>query len=358
MNQKSNIQISDVYANLFRYIKHLVRHKKWFIFISISGLIIGLLFSILSKKEYIARVSFMINENDKLPSVGSLSSLANQLGVGGGALNVNDDKILFLIPSKRILGTALLVNINNKTLADHFIDELQLKKKWEKDEDLLKFDSFKHQTLESLDTLENYALDNILKQIIKSGKLKFDAAKKKTVVGNTSSGIISIEYSSNSQLISKSLIEEVYKTLSNFYINTSIERQLSNYNLLCNRSDSIKNILMNSEVKLAELKDEGIVVRKFIGKVNEGRSHRDVELLNSIYVEILKNREVAKYSLDQQKPVFQLIDFPTIPLEQKVKSKLVYSILGMIVFDIMLFVFLTLSYVYLNVKSTIKSMES
>jgi uncharacterized protein involved in exopolysaccharide biosynthesis len=358
MNQKSTIQISDVYANLLRFLGYLAQYKKWLLIISIAGIAAGLAYTIYSKKEYSAHVSFMINENDKLPSVGSLSSLANQLGVGGGALNVNDDKIIFLIPSKRILGTALLVNIKNKTLADHFIDELQLKKRWEKDEDLSKFDRFKHQTLETLDTLENYALDNILKQIIKSGKLKFDAAKKKTVVGNTSSGIISIEYSSTSELISKSLIEEVYKTLSDFYINTSIERQLSNYNLLCSRADSIKNILMNTEVKLATLKDEGMVVRKFIGKVNEGRSHRDVELLNSIYVEILKNREVAKYNLDQQKPVFQLIDFPTIPLDQKVKSKLVYSLLGMIVFDMMLFVFLTFSYVYINVKSTIKSMEN
>jgi uncharacterized protein involved in exopolysaccharide biosynthesis len=357
MNQKSTIQISDVYANLLRYIKHLVKHKKWFIIISISGLIIGLLFSILSKREYIARVSFMINETDKLNSVGSLSNLANQLGMGSGAMNVNDDKIIFLIPSKRILGSALLAPINNMTIADNFIEVFQLKKKWESDENLNSFSSFKHHRIEDLDTLENNAIDKIIKIIVNSGRLKFEAAKKKTVVGNSSSGIISIEYFSASEILSKSLIQELYKSLSNFYINTSIERQLSNYTLLSNRADSIKNILSNKEEELAVLKDEGMVVRKFAGKINEGRSYRDFELLNSIYVEVLKNREIAKYNLDLQKPVFQLIDYPTLPLERKVKSKIAYPIFGFIISNLMLLIGLTLSYTYINIKTSIERLD-
>jgi len=66
--------------------------------------------------------------------------------------------------------------------------------------------------------------------------------------------------------------------------------------------------------------------------LEEIRLKRDVEILNIMYGEIVKNLEVSKFTLLNNKPLLNIIDSPTLPLEVNrmsiVLAFILFSILG------------------------------
>ena len=67
---------------------------------------------------------------------------------------------------------------------------------------------------------------------------------------------------------------------------------------------------------------------------------RNVEVLNTMYLEIIKNLEIAKMTLLNQTPIIQIIDRPILPLKDNSVSKLLVVIIS-------IFISLILSIIYL-----------
>jgi len=55
---------------------------------------------------------------------------------------------------------------------------------------------------------------------------------------------------------------------------------------------------------------------------------RRVEVLNAMYLEIVKNLELSKITLLNQTPIINIIDTPTLPLKEDKKSKTLLGVLG------------------------------
>ena len=55
---------------------------------------------------------------------------------------------------------------------------------------------------------------------------------------------------------------------------------------------------------------------------------REVEVLNTMYLEIVKNLEISKMTLLNQTPIINIIDKPILPLEEEKLSKTMAGILG------------------------------
>ena len=74
--------------------------------------------------------------------------------------------------------------------------------------------------------------------------------------------------------------------------------------------------------------------------LEELRLKREVEILNVMYAEILKNLEISKVTLLNQKPLVNIIDSPRYPLEvvrfSPLKGLLVFGMLGVILSSIYL----------------------
>ena len=67
---------------------------------------------------------------------------------------------------------------------------------------------------------------------------------------------------------------------------------------------------------------------------------RNVEVLNTMYLELVKNIEVSKLTLLNQTPIIQVIDRPTLPLEDtKLSPVLVFVISFVLSFLISVFYF-------------------
>ncbi|PCH67679.1 MAG: hypothetical protein COC01_05195 [Bacteroidetes bacterium] len=290
----------------------------------------------LSKPKFYADATFMSN-NDQGSGGTGLLKLVGELGVlpaSGG--NVDVEKLVELLSTKRIVTNALLkkakIGSSEDYLANHYLwiydDLLDI---WiDKDHPTITSDfKFKTGDIDKLDHDQN----GVMRVICQRVKYRLEAEASRN-------GIISLLFNSHNQLFSKFFVDYLIEDLSDFFISRSIEQQLNTFNNLELRMDSIKERLMTAEESLARIKDESNRIVKARGNLTELRLAREVKMLSVMYVEGAKNIEIAKYTLLNQTPVIQIIDSPVLPLIAKRKSWKVGIVLGAVCGFIFIVVFL------------------
>jgi len=347
--------LKDIYALIRRKIKVLL-------LVSFLGGVLGIVYAYVKKPKYEAHLSFLVNENEQAFNISSLAGLAGLGGIGGGAGgSVNEDKLLFLTTSRFIIGSTLLsemaVDGKNHILANVFIDTYKMQPGFKSDTALENFTYFSNKHIDSLTYQENKVLDAIIK-IITDGKMLKSEVKKKAGIVAQNAGIVVIDFVSNHEGFSKSFIDNMYEILSVYYVNKTIQRQLHNYTLIKARADSVKTVLSSRENAGAAFVDQNMDIAKMAARLNVERARRDIEMLSLMYAEVLKHVEIAKFSLDNQTPFLQLVDYPTYPLKTKKQSKILWGIIGAIALGgLTLFWFVIKE--YLNIgeeKATVSSL--
>ena len=329
--QHQSIHKEQLLAFIKDYTAFLLGKYRIIVAFVLLGFFIGLSYAIVKKPTYEAKLVFMLNDA-KSSNMGGLSALAGQLGLGqSSGLNVSEDRVFYLAYTKRIIGGALLSkNDQGETLGDRLIYLRNLKSSWENDTVLSKFQSFHSKEINQMSKLENMAMDQLIQIVLLSKKYVVDSYKKKvsSLVGSQSSGMMFVSFEYTDELFSKDFVKSIYNELSNFYSMVAIKSLQNNFDLISAREDSLKLALQEIEDQMAYTIDNNFQVNKFIGKVGENRLRRKLEILNLFYAEVIKNKEVAKFNLDQERPIFQVVDEPMLPLEAKFKSKVVYSLLA------------------------------
>jgi uncharacterized protein involved in exopolysaccharide biosynthesis len=95
---------------------------------------------------------------------------------------------------------------------------------------------------------------------------------------------------------------------------------------LQNRADSVFGELELAEEEFAKVKDINQRIVKASGRLKELKLMRRVEVLNTMYLEIIKNLELSKITLLNNTPIITIIDRPILPLEEERVSKVVAGI--------------------------------
>lgn len=342
MREQAYIGIKDLFGYISQLFLFGLSRWKVLMLAGIAGGGLGFLIATFSKPVYHAKLSFLLNENEGGGSlnISSLASLAGISGLGGNG-NVSEDKLIFLTSSRSLNGTTLLVTekIDGREdiLANHFIEIYKMRSSFSSDTCLKNFDRFVHSKLSQLDYRENKALDFIINYIDKQ-KLFTIEVKKKTGLVAQWAGIIILTFKSLNEEFSKVYVEQLYQNLSSYYTNKTIKKQLQNYQLIRQRADSIAGLLYSKEEAGAELYDRNLKMVRMKGLVDIQRSRRETEMLSLMYGEILKNMEIAKFALDNQTPVFQIVDNPSFPLEKKKMSRLYTAIIASIITGFIVFI--------------------
>lgn len=307
----------QIRANWKRYVEFLSAKKNVFVLSIFIGLALGTAYIWLKKTRYHAHLSFMINEKESGGS-GALLSLAGQFGLfgGGGGIGANDDKVIFLLQSRNIIGNALLHPLDTKQkIADGLYEQFKLANTFSNDTSMIQFHGFESTPYSQLSYAQNKALDKIIELLMKSGMLSSESVKRKSLVAQPS-GILHVDVITKNEALSKAFADAIFVEIQQFYIQQAVGRQQENYAVLCHRADSLKQLILAKEQQYGAAADYNTGLIKTSGRIDEMRLKKEVELLNIMYAEVLKNREVARITLDQQKPFFQIIDQPQLPLEE------------------------------------------
>ena len=242
-NTTYNASFGGLLLMLFDFVNYLL--SRWKI-ISLSVLIGGLIgFFIVFKSSptYIAKLTFMVNE-EKASSNG-IESILGTLGVSsGGSSQHNLPKILELSSSMKILQEVLMKTdtIDGKIdlFANHFIRVYNFHNKWTGNK---KNFFYQKTNIASFDLVENEVLKILYHHIV--GTEKTDGIFTKAL--SSDSRIMTLSLDTPSEDLSVEMLQAIFTELSEYYVDKTIEKQKSTFLAIQLEADSIQKILKTTE---------------------------------------------------------------------------------------------------------------
>jgi len=271
--------------------------------------------------EFRSRLTFTLYEESAGGGGGgAVSSLIGQFGLTG-LDNVDFDRIVEFISTRKIMGSALLqkgtINGIEDYYANHYIREFKLFETWEEKEAVNFMDFwFTHSDVSNFTPRENVVLNAIWSKIS-------NRHLKTEIEG---SGIIEMSMACSSQPFAVEFIKVLYTELAYFYKEKLNEKNLTNFRQMEYRKDSIGAELKIAEVRYAKFQDANKNLISARALIEDIRLRRGVEVLNAIYLELVRSVEVLNFTLQRETPYLVSIDEPVYPLNYKSPNLIFESI--------------------------------
>ena len=327
MPKEEKISLKNVFQGFKEWLVFIMDKRKIIVYSTLITLILPLTYNYLKSPVYYANTSFVL-ENDASASLGSLSSLASMSGINTSSLMSASnlfqiDNIQELYRSNNMLRQTLLekVTINGKSqiLIDYFAKAQNLEKKWVKEKVYLK-DFYKDKKLYSR------AQDSVLKEAIKLIKKDF------LIVGkpNRNTTILNVGFKHKDEVFTKIFNEVLVNKVNSFYYKTETKKTAFNLKVLQVQTDSVKRLLDISFLALAEIDQNTPNLNPLVktAKVPYQKAMANLQANQAIYLEIVKQLELAKVAHRNKTPLIQIIDKPSFPLENNRWKFLNILILG------------------------------
>ena len=299
---------------------HLLSNLRRIVTITSIFLAITLLYNYVKSPIHYARTTFVLDSESSSNSIGDIASLASLAGINASSLIdasslFQIDNIQELYRSSSMLKQTLMSNSvfenKNELLINRFGNEERIDKKWNK----LGVDFSDKTVVELNSRLHDSVLMEAVK-IIKEKYLLVDKPSRKTT-------ILEIGFDHKDELLAKSFNENLVSIVNNFYFKTKTQKTGENLQILQRQADSVKKVLDKSILFLAE-KDQSIPNPNPLTKVSlvpYQKALVDVQANGAIYQEIVTQLELAKVTHRNKTPLIQIIDKPTLPLEN---SRLIF----------------------------------
>jgi len=321
------MSIKDVILKFQSFIKFLLARWMILAICGIVGAVIGVVYAIYKKPVYTATCSFVLEEN-KGSGLSQYANLASMVGVdldGSGGGVFQGDNIIALYTSKTMILKTLLdtAEFNDKPqqLVNRYVDILGLRAQWAKkgfsnvnfDVPFQKFSRLQDSLLMAMATTIN-------KKVLSVSK-----PDKKL-------SIINVDVRFEDEQFAKDFNDKLVANVNQFYISSKTQKAAANVAVLQKQLDSVKHVLNSSISGVASALDAAPNANPNLLslRVPSQRRQVDVQASSAVYAEVVKNLELAKIGLMQDKPLIQIIDNPIIPLEVHKTSKALLAVLGFI----------------------------
>jgi hypothetical protein len=295
--------------------------------LGLMGGVAGFYYAQSQKPEYTAKLTFALAEGgDK---VGGLGSIASQFGVdlgGGSGGAFSGDNLLELMKSRLLLEKTLLTAVDSngkqKLLINQYIDFNKPKK------------PKRRTTHEPVPVI--YSADKLnaeqfsLAQDSFLGKVCSDLAKKNLTVSKVDKklAIVSVSFTGNDEWFAKYFTIVLTQNVTEFYVETKTRQMRKNVMMMEHKVDSVKQALGRAMYGVASEVDGNQFLVRGVAKVPQAKKQLEIQVLSTMYGELLKNLELSRTLMAKEQPLIQLIDQPRFPLEKKKLSKLLTAVGG------------------------------
>jgi uncharacterized protein involved in exopolysaccharide biosynthesis len=311
VNKQEEIGLKELIFKAKDWISYLWGYKWRIIIAGIIGGALGFTYAkYFSKPTYTANTSFTLEQKSS-GAGGALGGLASSLGLGdlptGSSSGMfGGENILHLIKSNRIIHQSLKQaqpelngdHLLNAYLNHHFKKAIEEKKI-----------NFYPKKVDSM--VFNREQDSLLLAItknIRETQIVAERLDKKTTIINLDVKDINEQWA---YLFSKALV----KNAIDLYLEIKIGKLLRAEEELTNKRDSIRGLLDGSITTLAFETDLNSHTPLMRYKTNQVKKQIDVEVLKSMYANVIQNLEVTKIQRAQEEPIIEIIDEPIIPLQ-------------------------------------------
>lgn len=332
---QDEITLKDLLLGLQAYVRYCWQRKGWLLAAVLVAAAIGVYKAYTRPAVYTAEISFMVNEEGS-SSLGGVGAILGQIGLGSASVSeYNMDKIVELAQSRRIVAEALLDSFSLKgqmdVAANQLIRSQNVHEKWNenKDEQLHNF-YFTHNRITDFTRLENKAFKAVYNLVAGDREKGLPGLLSCTYDGNST--ILRLKAVTESEDLSLFLVGRVYEALSVFYIQKATEKQEDTYEKIASKTDSVARELNSVEYRLAQTRDRSLGLSLKRDQLTESRLNRELQILTIMYGEAIKNREAARFMLENARPFFQLIDPAIAPLPSERssvwKNAILWGVLG------------------------------
>ena len=334
-----DFSLKGLITNLRDWFSYLLSNLKNILKLTLVFLVLTLAYNYIKSPTHYARTSFVLDSESSSNSIGDIASLASLAGINASSFVDSSslfqiDNIQELYRSSSMLKQTLLTKYSfgdqTDILINRFGKEEKIDKKWNK----LGVDFTNQSLIESESRIHDSVLIEAVK-IIKEKYLFVDKPSRKTT-------ILEIGFDHKDELLAKSFNENLVYIVNNFYFKTKTKKTGENLEILQRQADSVKNVLDKSILFLAE-KDQSIPNPNPLTKVSlvpYQKALVDVQANGAIYQEIVTQLELAKVNHRNKTPLIQIIDKPTLPLENsrlKFMECLIYGLFGGLLLAIIFF---------------------
>ncbi len=316
MESNKNLKLNDIFSMVKNFFKFYNSFKKTNIISFACSILLCLLVYIIEKPKYEASSSFVLMEGSSTKS-GSLANIGSQFGIDLGSMGGNSnsifsgDNIFDIFKSRSIIEKVLLSpyekNTKNEfTIADQYLKMYPTLLKGSKLYNTNSNAIFNNYTINS-----DRSKDSILKKIYEKIVINDLTIQKLNKKGS----IIQVKVITRDENFSKVFNEKVIDAVKFFYLNINNTNTQQVLLGLQNKADSLQNLLYQKSFESAGLLHSNNGIRTF--SASEEKLSRDKTVAYALYSEVIKNIEITKMTQAQQTPIFQIVDFPRFPLENK-----------------------------------------
>jgi hypothetical protein len=335
---EDEISLKELIVKIKDWYHFLLSKWKTILIAGIIGGVLGLTYSIFKKPVYTAETTFVLEEGESGGGLGQYAGLASMVGIdlgGSGGGIFKGDNILQLYKSRKMIQETLLAkdtfNGKQQLLIDRYIEFNNLREGWGEKPYLkdIQFNNPQNFTRTQDSVIGNFA-EKINKEILEVTK-----PDKKL-------SIISVKVKSEDELFAKAFANNIVNKVNSFYVKTKTKKSLENLSILQNQADSVRGVLNASIGGVAAAVDANPNLNPAFQTLRVGsqRKQVDVQASGAIYQEIVKNLEMAKITLRNEKPLIQVIDEPVFPLKIDKFGKAKGIVLGGIILGFLTVLFL------------------
>jgi uncharacterized protein involved in exopolysaccharide biosynthesis len=337
-NKQNKISLKELILKSKDWVSYLWGYKWRIIIAGVFGSVLGYSYAkFLAKPIYTANLSFTLEQKSSGAS-GALGGLASSLGLGdlptGSSSGMfGGENILHLIKSNRIIHQSLKqaqpeLNSNhllNAYVKHHFNKALEDKKinLYPKKVDSVVFNR------------EQDSLLLVITKNIRETQIVAERLDKKTTIINLEVKDVNEQWA---YLFSKALV----KNAIDLYLEIKIGKLLRAEEELTKKRDSIRGLLDGSITTLAFETDLNSHTPLMRYKTNQVKKQIDVEVLKSMYANVIQNLEITKIQRAQEEPIIEIIDEPILPLKISKKSTILFSALFFSIFAFFTIIFISI----------------
>ena len=283
---------------------------------------LGVTIAFLSTTRYKANLTFVVEDATGGNPLGPMTGIASQFGFnlgGTSSTTFSQQNIMELLKSRGVVKATLLeegiIDGKKDLLVEHYITIEEFREVWAKSEE------FSGVNFNKASTLEHDSIMGVIWKELTINNLNIE-------MQNDEANIINLSFISANEQFAKQFTETLIDEMSKMYITHQTKQARNTLDFLQDRADSVFVELDKSEKEFARVKDINQRIIKASGRLKELQLLREVEVLNTMYLEIVKNLEISKMTLLNQTPIINIIDKPILPLEEEELSKTMAGILG------------------------------
>jgi hypothetical protein len=344
-----NNEVLNVSHLFHKYLGIFKKNIIKIVVLTIIGILIGAYFAATKESKFKSHFSLFFDSGNG-GNINQYLGLAQSFGfdLGSGKNDMSPENIAELAVSNHILSEVLFSKVevgeNEKKLINLYLDSVGVP---EIRPDNVFTDDFriKAQSYTKTSIDESRLINEIFKDI-KTKILGIDISSKTSVIRFK----VELPNEHVAYVFSKSFIHAI----KCFLEQRTSKRKLETIKILSNKSDSIKSILISSEERLASISDKNNYVVRKKARLEELRLAREIEILSTMYALNLRNLEIAKFTYQETRDAFNILDRPMLPLEKTQSNTIIYSFVSGSLFFLTTIAFLL---IYSRLKIDLKQID-